>query len=199
MGTRNGGPLARRLVAALIFAFALVASACGGSHGAGSHSDSGATVAVAADATFNEADVRFVQGMIPHHEQAVEMSTIALDPAVGASAVVVDLARRISAAQGPEIEQMRGYLTTWNQSEMGMDHSGHDMKGMISGDEMTGLAQARGSEFDRLFLSAMIAHHEGAVASAEAVQAAGRDPEVKALAGAIIAAQEAEIAEMKGR
>jgi uncharacterized protein (DUF305 family) len=77
-------------------------------------------------ADFNDADVMFAQMMIPHHEQAIEMSEIALDPASGASAAIQDLAIRIRDAQDPEIELMKGFLATWGAPvtpEDGVDHS----------------------------------------------------------------------------
>ena len=81
---------------------------------------------------------------------------------------------------------------------MGGDHSGHGgMEGMLSDEQIAALGAAEGAEFDRLFLEGMIAHHEGAVAMAEDVRADGDDPELAALADAIIAAQEQEIAEMR--
>jgi hypothetical protein len=64
---------------------------------------------------FNDADVTFAQGMIPHHQQAIEMADIALDPATGASAQVRDLATRIKAGQDPEIQLMTGWLAAWGQ------------------------------------------------------------------------------------
>ena len=66
-------------------------------------------------ADFNTADLQFAQTMIPHHRQAVAMADIALDPTVGASAKVVDLAKRIERTQGPELEMMSGWLTSWGQ------------------------------------------------------------------------------------
>ena len=85
---------------------------------------------IAADAVFNAGDVTFAQGMIPHHQQAVEMATIALDPARNAGTAVKDLATRIQGAQDPEIQLMTGWLAEWGQpvDEMaGMDHSQMDM------------------------------------------------------------------------
>ena len=62
------------------------------------------------EAAFNAADVMFAQGMIPHHQQAIEMADMALDPSVGAGPEVVDLAARIKAGQDPEIDQMTALL-----------------------------------------------------------------------------------------
>ena len=149
-------------------------------------------------ADFNDADVMFAQMMIPHHEQAIEMSEIALDPASGASAAIQDLAIRIRDAQDPEIELMKGFLTTWGapvNPEDGMDHSSM-MEGMLTVEELDELAGLQGSEFDVRWAQAMIAHHKGAVAMAEDVLSDGKNAETRKLAEEIIANQQAEIDEL---
>lgn len=177
---------------------ALMIAACGKDDTASSVTESPGSVAP--DAAFNEADVTFAQGMIPHHEQAIEMADIALDPTVGAGEAVRDLATRIKGGQDPEIALMTGWLTAWGQSVQ-MDMSdGHDMSamdGMMSVAEMDALAAATGVDFDAMWLSMMIRHHEGAISMAQTVKAAGFSAEVLALADQIIAAQESEIAEMR--
>ncbi len=148
---------------------------------------------------FSDADVEFAQGMIPHHEQAIEMSEIALDPTTGAAPAIVDLATRIQAAQDPEIELMRGWLTAWAQPLQMETSDGHDMssmEGMMSADELDALAVMTGAEFDARWLEMMIEHHRGAIAMAEDVGNASGNADVLALAAEIIAAQQAEIAEM---
>lgn len=143
------------------------------------------------------ADVTFAQQMIPHHQQAVEMAEMALDPAREASEPVQDLATRIERAQQPEIDEMTGWLDGWGVEPD--DHDGHDMgdmSGMMSGDQMGALEQATGTDFDRMWLQMMIEHHEGAVEMAETEIADGQDSRAKALARAIIDAQRAEITEM---
>ena len=149
-------------------------------------------------ADFNDADVMFAQMMIPHHEQAIEMSEIALDPASGASAAIQDLAVRIRDAQDPEIELMKGFLATWGapvDPEDGMDHSSM-MDGMLTVEELDELAGLQGSEFDVRWAQAMIAHHKGAVAMAEDVLADGKNAETRKLAEEIIANQQSEIDEL---
>jgi uncharacterized protein (DUF305 family) len=144
-------------------------------------------------------DVMFVQGMIPHHQQAVDMSQLALDGRAGAA--VAELAGRITAAQDEEIATMRGMLSRWGvkEDEHAMHRSGDhsSMMGMLSDDQLDALAALSGSDFDRAWLEAMIMHHEGAVVMAEAVLADGVDEEVRALATAIITAQQTEISEMR--
>ncbi|MBD8000551.1 DUF305 domain-containing protein [Oerskovia gallyi] len=149
----------------------------------------------AAAAGANDADVMFAQMMIPHHEQALVMSRIVLDTE-GVDPAVVDLATRIESAQEPEIATMEGFLAEWGASTTG-DHSGHEMDGMLSDEEIQALEAADAATVSRLFLEGMIAHHEGAVDMAEAELADGKNPEALALAQEIIDAQEAEIQEMR--
>jgi uncharacterized protein (DUF305 family) len=181
--------------ASLTLSALLVFGACGGGS-----ADSTETVPATATATFNDDDVMFAQMMIPHHEQAVEMSDIALDPTVGASDAVRQLATRIKGAQDPEIELMTGLLTGWGKStemDTSMDHSSM-MDGMLTADELDGLSSLRGADFDRAWMEAMIKHHEGALAMAKDVLEGGSDPAVMKLSEEIVAGQQAEIDEMRG-
>ncbi|RZT85675.1 uncharacterized protein (DUF305 family) [Pseudonocardia sediminis] len=197
-------------LAATSLAAALVLSACGSGDSPGTAAGAPPVPSSAASpgsqqvsAEHNAADIAFVQGMIPHHRQAVEMAKLADDRAGDG---VKDLATRIEQAQGPEIEQMRGFLTAWGAPESGPMSSmpGMEsgamggMQGMMSGQEMAQLGQASGAEFDRMFLQMMTAHHEGAVQMARTELSAGVNPQAKALAQQIIDAQQAEITEMRG-
>lgn len=158
-----------------------------------------------AAAEHNEADVRFAQQMIPHHAQAVRMAELA--PTRAASAEVKKLASAIQAAQQPEIDQLNAMLARWGAPAAmpGMDHgmahgAGHDsggMAGMMTDADMGRLGQAKAAEFDRQFLTMMIAHHEGAVAMSATELRDGRDAEAKALAQKITDAQRAEIDQMR--
>lgn len=194
-----------RLVApTIVIVLTATLAACGSDDS----SSADTTSAVATDAptgslassTLNDADVEFAQGMIAHHEQAVEMAEIALDPNVGAGTEVNDLATRIQAAQEPEIEQMTAWLTAAGESTtMDMDE-GHDMssmEGMMSAEQMDALVVATGPEFDQMWLEMMIAHHEGAISQSQTVKANGSNPDVLLLADQIITAQQGEIAEMQ--
>ncbi|MCU1627320.1 MAG: hypothetical protein JWP64_2269 [Pseudonocardia sp.] len=149
----------------------------------------------------DDADVAFAQGMIPHHSQAVDMAGLAADRA--GNDRVKQLAASVENAQGPEIEQLRGFLAAWGQPEApagtdhaGMGHSSTGGSGMTTDAQMQQLEQARGADFDRMFLQMMTAHHEGAVEMARTELAGGRNPEAKALAQKIIDEQQAEIATM---
>jgi uncharacterized protein (DUF305 family) len=193
----------RRLSALPIAAIlAVTLAACGSD--ASSSADTAATTEASTEAVsavaLNDADIEFAQGMIAHHEQAIEMAEIALDPNRTAGAEVSDLAARIQAAQEPEIDQMTAWLTAAGES-ITMDMSdGHDMssmEGMMSVEQMDALAVATGAEFDRMWLEMMIEHHEGAISQSETVKADGSNPDVLVLADAIISAQQAEITEMQ--
>jgi uncharacterized protein (DUF305 family) len=199
----------KKTVVTLSLAATLVAglSACGGSN------QDAAPRGTSASVSTSNADVVFAQSMIPHHEQAVEMADLALSPNADASVQVRGLAQQIKAAQAPEIRQMTGWLNGWGaptampgsdgSNDLGaMDHSGHDMAGMsvagmMTADDMRALAAASETEFDRLWLEMMIAHHEGAIAMAEQVNATSQDPQVRALADAIVIAQNEEITTMQ--
>jgi uncharacterized protein (DUF305 family) len=164
---------------------------------------SGETTTAAEPATDkgNKADVAFMMGMIPHHQQAVEMAELALADSADAGAAVKDLAARIKAAQGPEIDQMAAVLTAWGYADdlAHLDHMG-DMshgEGMMTDEEMAALEAATGDAFDALWLDMMIRHHSGAINQAIVVQTDGSDAATKALADEVIATQQAEIAEMQ--
>lgn len=184
-------------VGALVLGGVTSLSACGSDDG---HSSASSAISVSPDAAFNAADVMFAQGMIPHHEQAIEMADIALDPTVGAGPEVLDLATRIKAAQDPEVDQMTTWLTDWGQPltmDMSDGHTMAGMEGMLTADELDALGELRGAEFDRAWMEGMIRHHEGAIVMADEVIANGKHPDVQTLAGAIITAQRAEIDEMR--
>jgi uncharacterized protein (DUF305 family) len=186
-----------RILLTSFTALALLAGCGGASHSDMAVDTSVDTVQSATD--FNDADVMFAQMMIPHHEQAIEMSDIALDPTVGASDVVKSLATRIKGAQDPEIATMKAFLTSWEKGltpDSSMDHS-DSMSGMLSAEDITKLSSLRGAEFDRAWMTGMIAHHEGAIEMAKEVLEDGKDTAVKTLATAVVTAQDSEILEMK--
>ncbi|MEO5321082.1 DUF305 domain-containing protein [Arthrobacter sp. CC3] len=150
--------------------------------------------APAASTEHNDADTMFAQGMIPHHEQAVEMSEMMLGKK-GIPAAVTDLATRIKAAQAPEIETMTGWLKSWNESAtMG---AGHSMDGMMGENDLKQLDAAQGTEAAKLFLKQMITHHQGAVMMAKTETAQGKNADAIKLSKDIVTAQEAEIQEMQ--
>ena len=193
-----------RVFAGVLLAGALVLTACSddsvASHTAsmpsGSAESSDTTTSEVG--TFNDADVTFAQGMIPHHEQAVEMAQMAEERAENPR--VLDLASRIEQAQEPEIDTLTGWLEEWGADDSGTGGMGHDSMGhgggMMSEEDMNALMAASGAEFDRLFLEQMIEHHTGAVDMAVTESAEGQNPDALAMAGTIRDTQNTEIAEM---
>ena len=184
----------KRLIAAAIAATAALAlTAC-------SDDDSSASL----PDNVTEFDVTFAQEMIPHHEQATEMAALAQDRTTNPE--ILDIASRIEAAQDPEIETMTTWLQEWGVPEDStnehseMNHgqgSESSMPGMMSEDDMTALEDATGVEFDQMFLTMMIEHHEGAIIMAKSEIDSGTNPDAIALAEQIQAAQTAEITEME--
>ena len=145
----------------------------------------------------NDADVTFATMMIPHHEQAIVMSDMVL-PKEDLDPGVRELAQDIKDAQGPEIEQLRGWLEDWGVDQHSHDMSDmEDMDGMLSEDELAALDAAPGPEASRLYLEQMIVHHEGAIEMAQTELDQGANEEVIALAQAILDTQTTEIATME--
>ncbi|MEM1270050.1 MAG: DUF305 domain-containing protein, partial [Bacteroidota bacterium] len=125
-------------------------------------------------AAYTEADVRFMQGMIPHHAQALEMTALVRKHAT--TDAVRQMALRMEISQRDEIKLMEAWLAERDQpiemamGDIGGMHHGHHMSGgmhtmpgMLTAEQMETLANARGIEFDRLFLEGMIQHHQGAI------------------------------------
>lgn len=216
MGTRRPLPLFRRihnvsrairvLTLPLAAATVLVLSACGnGDGGAGSMggmsgmSSSGSSSSTSGTAEQNEADVAFATAMIPHHQQAVQMADMALKQA--STQPVKDLATKIKSAQDPEIQTMSAWLKAWGKPvPTGMSGSmgGMSMDGMMSDQEMNDLAKSTDVAFDRMWLTMMIKHHQGAVKMAQTEVSNGQNVDAKQLAQQIIEAQNAEITKMTG-
>lgn len=188
-----------KLRSTFVFSLILFTAACGSSHNMdGMNKSESETASYGSSADFNDEDVHFLQMMIPHHEQAIEMSDIALDPTIGASDVVKGLATQIKGAQDPEITQMNKWLTDLGKTEMdsSMDMTGK-MDGMLTADQLMNLGTLRGAEFDNAWIKAMIGHHEGAIEMATVVIADGSNSQVRVLAEAIIIGQQKEIGTLK--
>jgi uncharacterized protein (DUF305 family) len=201
-------------LAGALLAGALVLTACSdnstdeGMSGMSGSSSASPSAGASTDASFNDADVAFAQGMLPHHEGAIEMAQLATDRA--ADPRVRDLATNIEAAQAPEIDTLNGWLDQWGATPSGsassssagmdgMDHSGQDMDDMGGdmGMDLDALAAASGPDFDRLFLTQMVTHHQGAVAMAETEIADGEYPDAIAMAESIRDSQSTEIDQMQ--
>ena len=149
------------------------------------------------------ADIKFMQGMVGHHSQAIEMTDLLATRT--ASADMKKLAQRISISQIDEIKMMQEWLRQRGQQvPTGKEHHTHGaalMPGMLTDDEMAQLAGSKGKAFDRLFLASMIKHHQGAltmVSDLLATPGAAQDSTVFAFASDVEADQSAEIARMAG-
>ncbi|UVS80368.1 DUF305 domain-containing protein [Actinokineospora sp. UTMC 2448] len=176
--------------AAMVAAGVLLAGCAGADNGSTTPPP---TTPTSAAADHNAADIAFAQGMIPHHEQAVEMA--ALVEGRTTTPEVLSLAERVEQAQAPEIRTMTQWLAAWGAPTAAGGHEGHG-PGMMSAEDMTRLEDAKNADFDRRWLEMMIEHHEGAVEMARIELAEGGNAEAKALAQQIIDAQQAEITEM---
>ncbi len=189
----------RPLLAVTLATLVLLVTACGDAADQAGPTETPADTDAAAqsDAAYNDADTTFLEGMIPHHEQAVTMAEMVPDHTDRPE--LVTFAEDIIALQQAEIAQMQAMLEEAGATDDG--HSGHDMDdmdmaGMMSEEQMTELMGVEDQEFDLLFIDMMIEHHQGAVDASEDVIEDGEHPEVRALAEEIITAQEDEIEQM---
>ncbi len=148
--------------------------------------------------SYSEADVRFMQGMIHHHAQALAMT--ALVPSRTETEAIRRIASRIEISQRDEIARMRRWLTAHDEALPGGHFHGALMPGMLSPDQMAMLEAARGAEFDRLFLELMIQHHEGALVMVRdlVAEGGGHEPQIYVFTTDVDADQRAEIARMRG-
>jgi uncharacterized protein (DUF305 family) len=159
------------------------------------HMEGMGAITIPDGALITEADVRFMQGMIAHHAQAVHMTRMA--SAAGASPRVLTLANKIDLSQAGEIVLMQRWLGEYRQ--MVPDTSswrGMTMPGMLTSEQLEQLGAARGTAFDRLFLTFMIQHHEGAlrmVADLFATPRAAQEVDVSVFANDVETTQSAEI------
>lgn len=165
---------------------------------------------VSTSPSFVEADAAFMTGMIGHHAQAVLIAGWA--PTHGASRAIQALCERIVVGQTDEIGLMQRWLREWGKPvpsadashDMmpGMEHMAHAMMpGMLTGDQLRELDKARGKDFDKLWLQAMIRHHQGALTMIKdllAVPGAARDDAVFKFVSDMNADQGIEIERMSG-
>lgn len=147
------------------------------------------------------ADVRFMQGMIAHHAQAIEMA--ALRPSRSTAEALRVFVLRLELSQADEMKLMENWLRARGESVPDA-HAHHGsqatlMPGMLTAEDMTSLAGASGTAFERLFLELMIKHHEGALIMVEqlfATPGAGQEPEMFAFASDVVDDQRIEIDRM---
>lgn len=145
----------------------------------------------------NAADIRFALMMVPHHEQALRMAALVPDRA--GSTAVIAVADRIRASQRPEVEVLRSWLRDRNLDAQ-LEGSGHEhptMHGLQTSDRIAALTATTGSAFDRMFVEMMSEHHQGAIAMAQEVLAAGVDRQVRELARNIAFEQAVEVNRMR--
>lgn len=220
---RNGLGIAALAVSALfVGACSNAATDSQSSTSSTSAAASASPSAANSDATHNDADVTFTQGMIPHHQQAIEMTDMLLGKQ-GIDPEVISLANEIKNAQAPEIETMQGWLQEWGASSTpapaptstampGHNMPGHQMPsgdmgdmpgmggghGMMSETDMAALQNAQSAEASQLFLTQMIEHHRGAIMMAQQEIDNGRFPAAVELARNIVSSQQTEIDTMQG-
>lgn len=199
-----------RTMAAGMFAGSLLVSAVlAAQHPTRSRDELGLMRAPGVDQPFNLADVDFMQGMIPHHAQAVKMAKWA--PAQGENKSLKILCERIVVGQTDEIKLMQQWLADRGQEVPAADAMRHKMRmggmvhemlmpGMLTDAEMAALEKARGKEWDRLFLIGMIKHHQGAVDMVDVLfktWGAAQGDEIYKFASDVFADQTTEIEVMK--
>ena len=190
----------RRLVFVLAASLSVTISATAqAGHQHGQHAVGLPPVTLAAGSIVTEADVRFMQGMIAHHAQAVIMSRMA--GARGASPRVLKLAHKIDLAQAGEIALMQDWLRAYEQFVPDTSSwRGMTMHGMLTAAELSQMEASRGADFDQLFLQLMIRHHQGALRMvADLLQAprAGQEVDINVFANDVETTQTAEIGLMR--
>lgn len=180
------GPLR---LAATALVMAAVMAACGGD-------DPAATGTGGSEgAAYNDADVEFLQQMVPHHEQAIEMAEMVESRTDRPE--LNTLAKNIIESQSAEIEEINAMLeeADADAGDAGMDHGGMDMG--MSEEDIDALADAEGEEFDVMFAEMMIEHHQSAIAMANDVLEGGENADVATLAQGIIDEQQKEIDDLE--
>ncbi|MER5220062.1 DUF305 domain-containing protein [Streptomyces flaveus] len=144
----------------------------------------------------NSADFTYARMMIEHHTQALDMTELA--PKRAESTQVKRLAERIAAAQGPEIDAMKGWQQAHGGDKKGDQAHDHEaMPGMATEAQLKKLRAAKGKAFDELFLKLMITHHDGAITMATDVLAQGNNIQIGEMADDVIAQQTTEINKMR--
>ena len=194
-------------LAALVAAAASVVAVSSCSTSTQTSPASPSTTATQAASGHNKADVMFAHMMIPHHQQAVDLS--ALVPDRSTNQELITLAATIASEQQPEIDQMQAMLAEWGAMPGMGDMPGHGgmgdmggmggmgMSGMIDAATMTKLTNLSGQPFDVLWLQSMIVHHQGAIEMAQTEIADGSNPGMVNLAKGMVTAQQAEIDQMQ--
>ncbi len=145
------------------------------------------------NANYTGADIMFLQMMIPHHQQAIDISNLAMKSSQDPE--LIELAKIIARDQAAEIKQMKAWLTDAGASEA-MGHSMDGMGGMLNDDELAALSAATGKEFDVLWLKGMTEHHDGAIHMTQMIEDA-QNSDIKEFGTKVIKDQSEQIAQMK--
>jgi uncharacterized protein (DUF305 family) len=145
------------------------------------------------NANYTGADIMFLQMMIPHHQQAIDISNLAMK--ASSDPELLELAKIIARDQAAEIKQMKAWLKDAGASE-DMGHSMDGMGGMLNDDELAALSAATGKEFDTLWLKGMTEHHDGAIHMTQMIEDA-QNEDIKAFGTKVIKDQSEQIAQMK--
>jgi uncharacterized protein (DUF305 family) len=152
------------------------------------------STATGAQPAFNDADVRFLQAMTRHHQEAIDAAKLVTGRTDRSQ--LIKLADAITASQAAEIQTMKGWLQRWQQpmpATKGMAHEAEHVWGMMSKGQLDWLATLDGREFDLGFTTSMKTHHLGAIKMASSILQEGRSPEVRMLATRILTAQQDEV------
>ncbi len=208
-------PIAARILTGTVIAITALGVATGCSSTTTSNPSPSTTTSNVVNG-HNVQDETFLADMIAHHQQAIDMAQMV--PSHTKNPKVRTLASQIEAAQGPEIAKMQAWLDEWSEGKPsasahssapgmddnmpGMDHGGASAgdpsaPGMMTAQEMAQLESKSGAAFDKLWLTMMIAHHQGAITMSQQELAKGENAQVKAVAEGIIDGQTKEIATMK--
>jgi uncharacterized protein (DUF305 family) len=145
------------------------------------------------NANYTGADIMFLQMMIPHHQQAIDISNLAMKASQDAE--LIELAKIIARDQAAEIKQMKAWLADAGASE-DMGHSMDGMGGMLNDDDLAALNAATGKEFDVLWLKGMTEHHDGAIHMTQMIEDA-QNADIKEFGTKVIKDQSEQIAQMK--
>jgi uncharacterized protein (DUF305 family) len=191
INTANNSAFFKRVIAglaALIMVMALAGCSKDGSMGMDHEGHSSE-----ASGDLSGDDVMFLQMMIPHHQQAIDMSDLALTKSTDSE--LLALAKDIRDEQAAEIVKMKAWLDAAG-ADLEMDHSAsHSMSGMLSDSELAALEKATGKSFDVLWLKGMTGHHTGAIDMAAMIENA-KSAEIKSFGQAIVTSQSAQNKQM---
>jgi len=191
INTANNSAFFKRVIAGLaVVIMAMALAGCSKDDSMGMDHDGHSSMA---SGDLSSDDIMFLQMMIPHHQQAIEMSDLALTKS--SDSELLALAKDIRDGQGAEIVKMKAWLAG---ADAGMDpgHSmGDSMGGMLSESELAALKTATGKSFDLLWLKGMTGHHDGAIDMAAMIEDA-ENAEIKSFGQAIVSAQSAQNKQM---